>query len=110
MAFTSPGDLGRLVLRRAGTVRLRVPELEGEDLAWTRVEGSDGQPFFYADSLSMRNIRWSMTGSWPMRNGHGYVGPLVPGTWSFTVTALGGRTWSGQAVVAAGEVTEVVLP
>ncbi len=109
-AFTSPGDLGRLVLRRGVVVALRVPELEGEDgMAWIRAVGSDGQPF-YADSLSFRNAGRIELGSWPMMGGLGRVGLLVPGPWSFTVTAEGGRTWSGQAVVVAGEeTTEIVL-
>ncbi len=109
-AFTSSGDLGRLVLRRGGAAKLRVPELEGREVvAWIRAVGGDGQPFYYPAPPSFRDAGRIEVGSWPMREGVGHVSPLAPGLWSFTVTAEDGRTWSAQANVLTGETVEVVL-
>ncbi len=104
VAVDSPGELGRFVLPTGGTLHIRVPELEEEPMASLVLTGPDGRPFVSTADIAMA------PGAWMMSAGQSTVPGLVPGVWSFTVQHRDGRTWSGSAMVTAGETAEVSLP
>ncbi len=104
MPVVSPGRLGRIVLPPAGRLRLTVPELETQPSAATvGLSGPAGRPY--------RQLRWGgrVTTEVSLRSGRATVEGLEPGAWTLTVTAADGRSWSGQAQVATGSTSEVVL-
>ena len=68
-----------------------------------------GLPAYHPGSARFPRAGRFEAGSWAMRRGLGHVGWLVPGLWSFTVTAEDGRTWSARANIVPGETVEVVL-
>ena len=100
----SPGDQGSLILPTGGTLSVRVPDLDRVPMAGVTLRGPDGKPMVSIDGLYLRPGEWLMSG------GQAIVPGLVPGNWSFTVRHEDGRTWSGSALVTAGETTEVSLP
>ena len=99
----APGDQGSFLLRTAGTLHIKVPELEQVPMASVKLTGPDGQPFLSPTGLSFG------PGEWLAAGGQAMVPSLVPGVWSFTVSHED-RTWSGSATVTAGATTEVSVP
>ncbi|MEM7585000.1 MAG: carboxypeptidase-like regulatory domain-containing protein, partial [Acidobacteriota bacterium] len=104
LTVSSPGDHGSVVLPTAGTLHLRVPELEQEMMARMLLTGPDGRPFVSASAPSLT------PGEWRMRAGQALITGLTPGVWSFTVEHPDGRSWSGSAAVTSGGTVEVSLP
>ncbi len=100
---TAPGDQGRLVLPTGGTLQIRVPDLKQVPMASISLTGPDGKPFVSTMGVSFG------AGQWLLHAGQTMVPGLTPGVWTFTVTNED-RTWSGQAAVTPGEMTEVVVP
>ncbi len=100
----SPGDQGRVYLPTAGSLQIKIPELEGEPRTKALLTGPDGKPFVYVGGTTFN------PGEWHLRSGRAMVPGLTPGVWSFTVEHADGRSWSGSATVASGAMTEVVLP
>ncbi len=103
-AVTAPGDQGLLVLPTGGSLNIRVPELEQEMMASVVLSGPDGKPFVSTTGAAFD------PGEWMMSAGQSLVPGLTPGVWSFTVKHQDGRTWSGNATVTPGAMTEVILP
>lgn len=101
---SAPGGPFTVRLPSAARLSVRVPKLEeSSTTAVARVTLDSGRPF--------RSVApWSgVRGSWPLSAGRGAVTELPPGRHRVTVTAADGRTWSGEATVAAGESTSVTL-
>ncbi len=103
VAVNAPGDQGRFVLPIAGTLHIRVPELEDVQMASVKLTGPDGKPFVSSMGVSFG------PGEWLLSAGQSMVPGLVPGVWSFTVSH-DGRSWSGSAAVTPGATTEVSVP
>lgn len=113
--ITAPGHLGQIRLPRGGALQIRIPALEGQpqsfardQLAQVRLVGPDGRPHYPLEPMGLGAGRPG--GLWPVWNGVAMIQKLSPGVWSFTVSHPDGRSWTGEAAVAAGETSEVVVP
>lgn len=102
--ITAPGHVGQVRLPRGAMLRIKVPTLAGERFAQVRLAGPDGRPHFM-----LKNI-YTAAHQWPMWYGEATISWLSPGGWKFTIDHSDGRSWSGQAMVVAGETSAVVVP
>ncbi len=100
---TLPSDPIAIALRREALLDIRVPELEGDrTLATVKLIRPDGRLF--------RTVQWMWTrGEWSLHEGRASVHGLEPGPWTVTVETPDGRSWRGQASLAAGPNPELVL-
>ncbi len=104
MPITAPGHVGRIELPRGAKLQLTVAALK-DDSGWAHVmlTGPDGRPLPVLGRVGPRV-------GWPMMGGRALIPQLNPGLWTFEITHTDGRTWSGQAMVTAGETVEVEVP
>ncbi len=103
MTVTSPGDLGRIVLPRAGRVDVVVPELAGDGtVAMLRFTGADGRPYRSV-------IRARVEDEFRLWEGRARIPGLPAGTWTVVVEAADGRSWTASATVVVDQVTAVTL-
>ncbi len=101
---TVPGEPAPVRLSPACTVRLTVPGLEaaeaGVPSAQVRLTDAAGRPPWF---LRGRNADFPMTGAALE------IPNLSPGTWTVSVTAVDGRTWSGTVDARPGVTAALVL-
>ncbi|HVS64399.1 MAG TPA: carboxypeptidase regulatory-like domain-containing protein [Thermoanaerobaculia bacterium] len=101
---TAPGDEVPVRLPDAGSLRVRVPELEGTGLqAQARLLDDAGQP--YRSALFLQ-----LSSKWSLVDGVGTISQIPVGTWTLEVsTPDGARTWNQIVRVIAGTTLEVAI-
>lgn len=98
-----PDDRPDVLLEAGGRVLIEVPELASDPVRADAVLTRGGQPLrtlFFGGQILER---------FRLRGGRGDVGGVSAGTWTVTVTAADGRTWSGRVEVAGGSQQTVQL-
>lgn len=102
---TAPGPATPVVLGRAASLVVEVPELqEGPAVeAWLTLRDGSGRVY--------RALRWisEVRSSFPLFRGAATVEGLAEGSWSASVTAADGRTWQGTIAVTAAAPARLVL-
>lgn len=98
LPVTAPGDAGRVVLALPGAVRVEVPALAdgrvGGNVRFTDAAGRPFRALWGGEAMS----------DFPLQNGARDFQRIPVGTWTLTVTAADGRTWTGTATVpSAGQ-------
>ncbi len=122
LGVTVPGTPGRVVLPPGGQLGVFVPALGGDG----GDQGDEGKEADHeaagagatlrltdaATGQTVSLLEWGrLTASWELVKGSRVVTGLAPGSYTATVTAADGRTWSGGATVVPGEVpAQLVLP
>lgn len=94
LPVTAPGDAGRVALATPGSLRVEVPALaDGRVGATVRFTDAGGRLFrtLWGDE-AMSEL--------PLQNGSRDFQRLPVGSWTLTVTAADGRTWTGSATVS----------
>lgn len=100
-----PGPPVEVVLPDAGRMRVRVPALvEANAVATLVLLAPDGRPFEALNPFGQLQREWLLTG------GSGVVEGVPPAVWRAQVTAPDGQVWQGEAAVAPGGESELVLP
>ncbi len=103
VSVTSPGDLGRIVLPRAGRADVAVPELAGDGtVAVVRFLGAGGRPYRSV-------IRARVEDEFRLREGKALIPGLPAGAWTVRVEAADGRSWTASATIEVDRVTSVTL-
>lgn len=97
-----PGGPVPVVLEKAGRLVVRVPALAASDQVATLTLRGGGGAFRALSSYGTVQAEWRMGG------GMAVVEGVPAGTWSLTVTAPDGRSWSGTATTAGAD-QEVIL-
>jgi hypothetical protein len=100
----APGATVPVSLPPATGLRVSVPELSGSgEVATVSLADAGGVPF--------RSLSWTGRPQHEFRMSGGQLefASLPPGSWSVTVAAGDGRTWTGDAVTAAGSTAELHL-
>ncbi|HKV09141.1 MAG TPA: carboxypeptidase-like regulatory domain-containing protein, partial [Thermoanaerobaculia bacterium] len=97
-----PGGLMPVVLQNAGRLTVRVPALAGSDQVAVLTLAGDGGVFRNLSPYGTVQTQWAVEG------GKAIVEGLPAGTWSLTVTAPDGKSWSGTATTAGAD-QELVL-
>lgn len=97
-----PGAPVPVVLRNAGRLTVRVPALAGSDQVATLTLTGEGGVF---RNLS---VYGTVQSQWTVEGGKAIVEGVPAGTWSLTVTAPDGKSWSGTATTAGAD-QEAVL-
>jgi len=104
LAVRAPGGPVPVQLEPPTALTVRVPALAAAPtVATVAVRGADGRPF--------RALGWSgqPQAEWRTDDGLMEFRSLPPGGWTVTVTAVDGRSWSGEAVTGPGAPAELVL-
>jgi hypothetical protein len=100
----APGPVLPINLPQASGLRVEVPELSGGGaIATVNLRAADGSPFRTLNWTAQPRSEWRMTG------GTIELGSLPPGSWTVTVAAADGRSWSGSAVTSAGTTASLLL-
>lgn len=103
-AVSVPGETLQVVLPPPGRLLIQVPELAaGDTPATATLAGPDGRLFRRPTGRGRVEERW------PVHGGRALV-EVPAGLWQVRVEASDGRVWNGEAVVAAGSLTELDLP
>jgi hypothetical protein len=100
----SPGPPVAVELPPATRLRVEVPELVGtRTVASVSVADASGRTY--------RALSWGADarGKWTLEGGSLELAALPPGSWSVTVAASDGRSWTGQAVTQHGAPARVTL-
>lgn len=103
VSVTAPGNAGRVILPQPGALSLKVPGLfEARVDAKVILTGADGKPF---------RAPWGnqIMKEFGIQGGSRRFERLPPGTWTVTVAATDGRSWTGSATVVPGGLAEVTL-
>jgi hypothetical protein len=85
-------------------LRVEVPELAGtRTVASVSVADASGRAY--------RALSWGADarGKWTLEGGSLELAALPPGSWSVTVAASDGRSWTGRAVTQPGAPARVTL-
>ncbi len=103
MPVVAPGHAGRVVLSRAGTLEVTVPDTSPAEALTLRLTDASGRPF--------RAPWMGGTSEIPMGPGPGTYTfqRLPPGAWTLTATAPDGRTWKGSATITPGGTAQATL-
>ena len=97
-----PGGPVPVVLRSAGRLTVRVPALASSDqVATLTLSGSGG-------AFRNLSVYGTVQSQWAVEGGKAIVEGVPAGTWSLTMTAPDGKSWSGTATTAGAD-QEVVL-
>ncbi|HSF39650.1 MAG TPA: carboxypeptidase-like regulatory domain-containing protein [Thermoanaerobaculia bacterium] len=97
-----PGGPVPVVLRSAGRLTVRVPALASSDqVATLTLSGSGG-------AFRTLSVYGTVQSQWAVEGGKAIVEGVPAGTWSLTMTAPDGKSWSGTATTAGAD-QEVVL-
>ncbi|HEX6865135.1 MAG TPA: carboxypeptidase-like regulatory domain-containing protein, partial [Thermoanaerobaculia bacterium] len=97
-----PGAPVPVVLRNAGRLTVRIPALAGSDQVATLTLTGEGGAFRALSPYGTVRTQWTVEG------GKAIVEGVPAGTWSLSVTAPDGKSWSGTATTAGAD-QEVVL-
>ncbi|MEM7584896.1 MAG: carboxypeptidase-like regulatory domain-containing protein [Acidobacteriota bacterium] len=99
-----PGEPLAAVLRDAGPLRVRVPELvESDAIATLSILGADQRPFLRLDSSGQLENSWPVIGGWATVSG------VPAGAWTLSARADDGRAWTASVVTTGGPSVEVEL-
>jgi hypothetical protein len=92
-----PGGPVPVALRNAGRLTVRVPALASSDQVAVLTLSSEGGAF--------RNLSpyGTVQNQWTVEGGKAIVEGVPAGTWSLTVTAPDGKSWSGTATTAGAD-------
>lgn len=101
---TIPGPPVEIVLRDAGRLEVRAPELvETSEVATLAVIGQDGRPFRHLSFEGELQQQWSLVG------GRATLEGLPAGAWTVQAFTPDGRSWVGSATTTGGPDVEVSL-
>ena len=98
-----PDDRPDVLLEAGGRVLIEVPELASDPVRADAVLTRGGQ------QLRTLVFGAQILDRFRLRQGNGSVGGVPAGTWTVTVTAADGRSWSGEVEVAGGSQQTVRL-
>ena len=100
----APGTTIPVALQPATALRVKVPDLaESGALAMVSLRDAAGKLFHSLSWNGRPQSEWRMTG------GQLVLRSLPPGSWSVTVAAADGRSWTGDSVTSPGGTAELSL-